>query len=237
LLPNLTEVVQFAVNEECTMYDPKKDESCEAYEYFLKPNLNATAPPAPGGRPIRRPRGKAVFHVEYAIFNFPNVTANGTTNGTASNSTNSTGTGVGTGTGTPVKPAVLLPELTNDADELKNYTGTKALMDKFCAKGTKFEGLFSTTIKILNLDGKVLYCDGAYADTKMNPLNPKLKGWAGECNITVKGHGEPAANGTTTLPAAEIAPYANGTTTTLATPSGNATAPAKASKQPVRRHL
>lgn len=240
MLPNLTEVIQFAVNEECTMYDSKKDESCDIYEEFMKPKPNATTTPIPG-RPTRRVRGKPVFHIEYATFTFPNTTTNATKTTTTAPAAATTPAGRGGRQGRPNRPSepqLALPEMTNDSDELKNYTTSKALMDHYCAKGTKFEGLFSTTIKIMNLDGQVVYCDGTYANTKMNPLNPKLKGWAGECNITVKAHPEPAENGTTALPAAETAPFANGTaTTTLVTPGGNVTIPTSAPTQPKWRHL
>jgi hypothetical protein len=40
------------------------------------------------------------------------------------------------------------------------------LRSKLCLKGVKSGGSFSTTIKSLNLDGWVLYCDGSWTSTK-----------------------------------------------------------------------
>ncbi|KAF2436890.1 hypothetical protein EJ08DRAFT_577361 [Tothia fuscella] len=177
MLPSVQDVVQFAVNEECTIY-------------------NELTP-----RPAEPPRGKAVFHVEYANFKFDNQS-----------------TSIGA------------PEISNDdIDQLKNMS-SRALYDKYCNRNTEFDGLFSTTIKIMNLDGQVLYCDGQFADTKMMPLNPILKGWAGECNLTKSesGAGVAAANGTLVTP-----PFANATSTTIVvTPNGPVVIPTAPPKQP-----
>lgn len=108
LLSKVKDDVQFAVNEECGLYDG----DCDPYNSFLK-------------------SGKPVFHVEYANYEIVNGSPIITSNDTA------------------------LAGLSSDE-----------LRSKLCLKGTKSGSSFSTTIKSLNLDGWVLYCDGTWTFTK-----------------------------------------------------------------------
>jgi hypothetical protein len=108
LLSKVKDDVQFAVNEECGLFDG----DCDPYTSFLK-------------------SGKPVFHVEYANYEIVN--------------------------GKPVISSNDTALAGLSSDELRT---------KLCLKGVKSGSSFSTTIKSLNLDGWVLYCDGSWTFTK-----------------------------------------------------------------------
>jgi glycosyl hydrolase family 114 len=116
ILPNVTNFIQFAVNEECSTYE----EGCKQYVPFLK-------------------SGKPVFHFEYATVN------------------NRGG----------------YPEIRSTYQNLTNFN-SRQLLDYYCLRNSygnpdfvtaDMGAQFSTVIKLLDLGGWAMYCDGSYAET------------------------------------------------------------------------
>jgi len=117
LLPNVTDSIQFAVNEECTTYE----EGCKQYTNFIQ-------------------TGKPVFHLEY-------VKVTGSRGGR--------------------------PQLQSIYPKWANLS-TPDIISYYCLRqdfgnaeliSADLGAKFSTSIKLLDLGGWVMYCDGSWGDT------------------------------------------------------------------------
>jgi hypothetical protein len=116
ILPNVTDFIQFAVNEECSTYE----EGCKQYVPFLK-------------------SGKPVFHFEYATADMSRG----------------------------------YPQIHSTYQNLTNLN-SRDLLDYYCLRKSfgnpdfvtaDMGAQFSTVIKLLDLGGWAMYCDGSWADT------------------------------------------------------------------------
>jgi len=117
LLPNVTQYIHFAVNEECATYE----RGCKQYEPLLR-------------------AGKPVFHFEYVKI----LDKNGR-----------------------------VPTLQSVYPQWANLS-SRAIQDYYCLRnnfgnaelvGPDIGRLFSTAIKLLDLGGWVMYCDGSFSET------------------------------------------------------------------------
>jgi hypothetical protein len=132
MLNDVSDDIQFAVNEECLA-----TRNCDQYNNFLAPRRQR------GGRASRPKIGKPVFHIEYTEESLK---------------------------GGPVKRNVSSAAV----------AGLDRQQRRQCLQRNRRGNLFSTTIKAVNLDGWVLYCDGVMANTSLHK-GLVVKGLAKEC--------------------------------------------------------
>jgi hypothetical protein len=132
MLTDVSDDIQFAVNEECLA-----TRNCDKYSNFLSPRRQR------GGRNSRQKIGKPVFHIEYTEESMK---------------------------GGPVK---------RNASSFA-VEGLDRKQRQQCLERNRLGKLFSTTIKAVNLDGHVLYCDGVTANTSLEK-GVVVKGLAKEC--------------------------------------------------------
>jgi len=120
ILPNITDYIHFAVNEECSTYE----EGCKQY-----------------GRMIEQ--GKPVFHFEYVA---------------------------------PQAKTYGKPSIKSVYAKWANLSSTE-ILDYYCLRknfgnadliGPELGTKFDTAIKLMDLGGWVMYCDGSYAETPVN---------------------------------------------------------------------
>lgn len=122
IIPNITDYIHFAVNEECSTYEG----GCTQYGKMIE-------------------QGKPVFHFEYVAQ-------------------------------TPSRYSGYAPTVKSVYAKWANLSSTE-IIDYYClrkdfgnkeligpALGTKFD----TAIKLMDLGGWVMYCDGSYAETPVN---------------------------------------------------------------------